>query len=185
MNLSELFCRFLLLFLSILILYFFSNRKQPNSINPLIVVVGLCTFSLCYLFTKIEVGVGIGFGLFAIFSVLRFRTQSFSSVEIVFLFATITLSILDILYPIDKLEILFFFQFLVVSAYIGATIVVGVKLPKFKNSVSIKIAIQNGFMDDTNKIKNLIENTTGLKVFDYKIVKINAILNEADIELLY
>ena len=185
MTLSELFYRFLLLFVSILILYFFSNRKQPNSINPLIVVVGLCTFSLCYLFTKIEVGVGIGFGLFAIFSVLRFRTQSFSSVEIVFLFATITLSILDILYPIDKLEILFFFQFLVVSAYIGATVVASLKLSKFKNIVFIKIAIENELMNDKNEIQNRLKDSTGIREFDFKIVKINTLLNQADIEIYY
>jgi len=72
MDFFELFARFLLLAFSILFLYYFSNRKNKDTINPLIIVVGFCTFSLCYLFTKVELGIGICFGLFAIFSILRF-----------------------------------------------------------------------------------------------------------------
>ena len=118
MNLAELFARFMLLTFSVLFLYFFSNRKNKETINPLIIVVGFCTFSLCYLFTKVEIGIGIGFGLFAIFSILRFRAQTFSLNAIIFLFATITLSILDIMYPYEKYEVLLFFQMSIVLFYI-------------------------------------------------------------------
>lgn len=183
MNLLELFCRFVLLTVSILILYFFSNKKHKQTINPLIVIVGLCTFSLCFLFTKIEIGVGIGFGLFAIFSILRFRTQAFTIIEIIFLFVTITLSILDILYPIEKLEILFFFQSIILCSYVIASLVLHAKSSNYKKSFSLKIPFENVSLNDETVIKNQLSEIIKLQNFDFKILKVNTILNELEIEI--
>ncbi|MBF4516422.1 DUF4956 domain-containing protein [Flavobacterium sp. ANB] len=185
MDLNELAGRFLLLFFSILILYFFSNRKDNEIINPLMVIVGLCTFSLCYLFTKIEIGVGIGFGLFAIFSILRFRTQSFTVNAIIFLFATITLSILDIMYPYEKIEILLFFQVIIIGFYIIGSVLVNRKVSKYLNTVTIKIALDSNFSLDNGTIRKSIQSKINIEDFDFKIININTVGNEIDILVLY
>lgn len=185
MDLNELSGRFLLLFFSILILYFFSNRKDNETINPLMVIVGLCTFSLCYLFTKIEIGVGIGFGLFAIFSILRFRTQSFTVNAIIFLFATITLSILDIMYPYEKIEVLLFFQLIIIGFYIIASVIVNKKASKFLNTVELKIVLEAGFVLDPENIRQSIHSKIKIKDFDFKIVSINTVSNEIDLLVFY
>jgi hypothetical protein len=185
MDLNELSGRFLLLFFSILILYFFSNRKDNETINPLMVIVGLCTFSLCYLFTKIEIGVGIGFGLFAIFSILRFRTQSFTVNAIIFLFATITLSILDIMYPYEKIEILLFFQLIIIGFYIIASVLVNKKASKFLNTVNAKIALEANFSLDNKNIRESIQQKMNIEDFDFKIININTVSNEIDVLVFY
>lgn len=185
MDLNELSGRFLLLFFSILILYFFSNRKDNETINPLMVIVGLCTFSLCYLFTKIEIGVGIGFGLFAIFSILRFRTQSFTVNAIIFLFATITLSILDIMYPYEKIEVLLFFQIIIIGFYILASILVNRKASKYLNVVNVKIALESSFSLDHQTIKKSIQEKINIHDFDFKIINVNTVSNEIDILVSY
>lgn len=185
MDLNELSGRFLLLFFSILILYFFSNRKDNENINPLMVIVGLCTFSLCYLFTKIEIGVGIGFGLFAIFSILRFRTQSFTVNAIIFLFATITLSILDIMYPYEKIEVLLFFQIIIIGFYIIASVIVNKKASKYLNIVDVKIALESNFSLDNQTIRKSVQQKMNIDDFDFKIVNINTISNEIDLQVFY
>ena len=185
MDLNELSGRFLLLFFSILILYFFSNRRDNETINPLMVIVGLCTFSLCYVFTKIEIGVGIGFGLFAIFSILRFRTQSFTVNAIIFLFATITLSILDILYPYEKIEVLLFFQIMIIGFYIIASIIVNKKVSKYLNTMNVKIALESNFSLDNQNIRKSIQEKISIENFDFKIVTINTVSNEIDLLVLY
>ncbi|MNG03385.1 hypothetical protein D3C85_361790 [compost metagenome] len=185
MDLNELTGRFLLLFFSILILYFFSNRKDNETINPLMVIVGLCTFSLCYLFTKIEIGVGIGFGLFAIFSILRFRTQSFTVNAIIFLFATITLSILDIMYPFEKIEVLLFFQIIIIGFYIFASILVNKKASKYLNIVDIKIPLEGDFSLENHRIRKLIQQKINVDDFDFKIILINTVSNEIDLQVFY
>jgi Domain of unknown function (DUF4956) len=185
MDLNELSGRFFLLLFSILVLYFFSNRKDNETINPLMVIVGLCTFSLCYLFTKIEIGVGIGFGLFAIFSILRFRTQSFTVNAIIFLFATITLSILDIMYPYEKIEVLLFFQMIIIGSYILASVIVNKKASKYLNTVDVKIAITANFSLENKNIRESIQQKMNIQDFDFKIVNINTISNEIDVLIFY
>lgn len=185
MDLNELTGRFLLLFFSILILYFFSNRKDNETINPLMVIVGLCTFSLCYLFTKIEIGVGIGFGLFAIFSILRFRTQSFTVNAIIFLFATITLSILDIMYPYEKIEVLLFFQLIIIGFYIIASVIVNKKASKFLNSVELKMVLEDDFILNPENIRKSIQNKIKIEDFEFKIVNVNTVSNEIDLLVFY
>ena len=185
MDLNELSGRFFLLFFSILVLYFFSNRKDNETINPLMVIVGLCTFSLCYLFTKIEIGVGIGFGLFAIFSILRFRTQSFTVNAIIFLFATITLSILDIMYPYEKIEILLFFQLIIIGFYIAASIIVNRKASRYLNTVDVKIVLDTEFSLDNQTIRKSIQDKINIEDFDFKIVNINTVVNEIDVLVFY
>ncbi|CAN1529123.1 Protein of unknown function DUF4956 [Flavobacteriaceae bacterium] len=185
MNLLELLSRFLLLTFSVLFLYFFSNRKNKETINPLIIVVGFCTFSLCYLFTKVQIGIGIGFGLFAIFSILRFRAQTFSLNAIIFLFATITLSILDILYPLEKYEVLLFFQFSIVSFYVMGSLM-------FVNGASIykktcKLILKHdefNALDESNR-KNKIAENVPFAAFDFEIVTVNTTSNEVEILILY
>ena len=185
MNLQELIGRFLLLFISVLILYFFSNRKDNETINPLIIIVGLCTFSLCYLFTRIEIGVGIGFGLFAIFSILRFRAQTFTINAIVFLFATITLSILDIMYPFEKLEVLLFFQIIILGFYIIASLVVNKKASRFLNSVEIKIGFETKISLNYDFLRKSIKEKITIENFEFKVISINTITREAEIKVYY
>lgn len=185
MDLNELSGRFFLLFFSILVLYFFSNRKDNETINPLMVIVGLCTFSLCYLFTKIEIGVGIGFGLFAIFSILRFRTQSFTVNAIIFLFATITLSILDIMYPYEKIEILLFFQLIIIGFYIAASIIVNRKASKYLNTVEVRIPLEGDFSLNNQNIRKSVQQKINIEDFDFKIILINTVTNEIELHVFY
>jgi prepilin signal peptidase PulO-like enzyme (type II secretory pathway) len=185
MNLAELFARFMLLTFSVLFLYFFSNRKNKETINPLIIVVGFCTFSLCYLFTKVEIGIGIGFGLFAIFSILRFRAQTFSLNAIIFLFATITLSILDIMYPYEKYEVLLFFQMSIVLFYILGSIMLVNGTSIYKRSCRLILKHDEfNALDEINR-KSAIAEIVPFTAFDFEILTINKTSNEVEILILY
>jgi hypothetical protein len=185
MNLIELFSRFLLLTLSVLFLYFFSNRKNKEAINPLIIVVGFCTFSLCYLFTKVEIGIGIGFGLFAIFSILRFRAQTFSLNAIIFLFATITLSILDILYPVEQYEVLVFFQLIIIAFYVLGSLMLFGDKSLYKKSCNLKMKYDEFMVLDEINRKIKISETLPFADFDFEIITINKTTNEIELLILY
>lgn len=185
MDFFELFARFLLLTFSILFLYYFSNRKNKETINPLIIVVGFCTFSLCYLFTKVEIGMGIGFGLFAIFSILRFRAQTFSLNAIIFLFATITLSILDIMYPFEKYGVLIFFQIIILLFYVVGSLMLVNGSSMYKKSCRLILKHDEfNALDESNR-KSRIAEIVPFDAFDFEILSINEASNEIEILILY
>lgn len=185
MDLPELFARFLLLTFSVLLLYFFSNRKNKETINPLIIVVGFCTFSLCYLFTKVEIGIGIGFGLFAIFSILRFRAQTFSLNAIIFLFAIITLSILDIMYPFEKYEVLAFFQIIIIAFYILSYFMLFNNADKFNKSCKLILQYDDFQILDNERKRIKIGECLPFDSFDYEIASINMLTNQVEIVIFY
>lgn len=185
MDLFELFARFLLLTVSVLLLYFFSNRKNKETINPLIIIVGFCTFSLCYLFTKVEIGIGIGFGLFAIFSILRFRAQTFSLNAIIFLFAIITLSILDIMYPFEKYEVLIFFQIIIIVFYILGYFMLFNNADKFNKNCKLILRYDEFNALETSGRRNHIKDRLPFDNFDFEILTINTITNEVEILIFY
>lgn len=185
MDFFELFARFLLLAFSILFLYYFSNRKNKDTINPLIIVVGFCTFSLCYLFTKVEIGIGIGFGLFAIFSILRFRAQTFSLNAIIFLFATITLSILDILYPFEQYGVLIFFQISILLFYILGSLFLVNDSSIYKKSCRLILKYDEFNALDESYRKSKIAEIVPFVAFDFEILNINKTSNEIELLILY
>lgn len=185
MEITELLGRFFLFLISAGILYFFSNRNDKETINPFIIIVGLCTFSLSYLFTRIDLGLGVGFGLFAIFSILRFRAQTFSLNAIVFLFAIITLSILDMLYPFEKIGFLLFFQSIIVGFYILSSYFVNKNKRKHFQSTSVILPLNGELIIKDDEIRKLIATKIAIEDFDYNIVSINTITKEIHVKVNY
>ena len=52
-------------------------------------------FFVCFLFSNVKLSIGFAFGLFAIFSILRYRTITIPIKEMTFLFSAITIAIIN------------------------------------------------------------------------------------------
>ena len=61
------------------------------------VMFNLVTFLLCFSFLSIEIDLGFAFGLFAVFGILRYRTETIPIQELTYLFIVIGLAILNAL----------------------------------------------------------------------------------------
>ena len=181
MDYKELLLRFLFLIFSLLIFIFVANRKKANIINPMFCIVSVCTFMLCVLFTKIEIGLGIGFGLFAIFSILRFRTQTFSLTTIIFLFASITISILDCLFPIEKINVLLELQAFLILIFVLCLHFNTDKSQKFGTAFEIILMIDDSF--EIENLRQLITNQIKKTDFEFHIICINYKSKQATIKV--
>lgn len=154
--------------------------------HPLFSLVSICTFFMCLIFKQVEMTVGIGFGLFAVFSILRFRTESFSIQTVIFLFVSITLSMLDILLPIDHLEFLLGINLVIVLCYVYLNFLEK-KTPSSSSEKNvIEIIVSTDFMslDETEKRLFLSERIQ-FKTFSYQIKTINLIENVVIIKVSY
>lgn len=67
------------------------NREHASSF--LLFAVGV--FSVTYLLHSVDISMGFAFGLFAVFSMLRYRTESISVREMTYLFLVIAMSLLS------------------------------------------------------------------------------------------
>jgi len=81
------------LLILIRILYFNYSKKEKFFFT--FFLIGIIVFFICALLKDIGMGLGLGFGLFAIFSILRFRTRNFSVKDMAYIFTTIGMSVIN------------------------------------------------------------------------------------------
>jgi len=91
-NFIEFIIRFLFDFLVIFILakfIYFKFRRKSNILFVLF-LLNILVFFVCYLLQSVQLSIGFAFGIFAIFSILRYRTTTVPIKEMTYIFISIT-----------------------------------------------------------------------------------------------
>ena len=73
------------------LLYYRQTRDRDHTF--MMVTLNLVVFLVAFFMNSVEVGVGFGFGLFALFGIVRYRTESVPVREMSYLFVTIALGL--------------------------------------------------------------------------------------------
>ena len=104
-SLTELGIRFFLnVFVCWLIVQFFYYRKsRRRDYYFTFMVFSSAMLMLLYIMGNVEVGVGLTLGLFAIFGIIRYRTETVPIREMTYLFVIIALAAMNGLAPLYKL----------------------------------------------------------------------------------
>ncbi|MGB1206499.1 MAG: DUF4956 domain-containing protein [Chitinophagales bacterium] len=80
-------------FVIVKVIYYSINRDRDYLFTYF--VFNTLVFFVCYLMSSVNLGVGFGFGLFALFSILRYRTSTLAVKEMTYLFAVITIAVIN------------------------------------------------------------------------------------------
>lgn len=83
------------LFAYIIIRYIYYPRQGGHTYLFTFLAFNAVVYFIMGLFTSVEISVGAGFGLFALFSVLRYRTETVPIHEMTYLFLMVALPILN------------------------------------------------------------------------------------------
>ena len=84
-------------FLTALIKYSYSKFSEKADYLFTFYLVGTIVFFLCFTLKKYEIDLGLALGLFAIFGILRYRTDPLKIREMTYLFVVIGLSLVNAL----------------------------------------------------------------------------------------
>ena len=105
-SLTELAIRFFLNLLVcwILVQFFYYRKSRRRDYYFTFMVFSTAMLMLLYIMGNVEVGVGLTLGLFAIFGVIRYRTETVPIREMTYLFVIIALAAVNGLAPIYKLS---------------------------------------------------------------------------------
>lgn len=97
----------IILLLNVFVVFFISkfiylkyNNKGKKSLNEFFFTynsAGLITFLLCFLLSNVKLDLGFALGLFAIFAILRFRTETIKVKEMTYFFVVIGVSAINAL----------------------------------------------------------------------------------------
>ena len=85
----------LVLFVLIRLIYYPIHRKKDYLFTYFL--FNILIFFLCVLLNSVKLSIGFAFGLFAIFGVLRYRTEQISIKDMTYLFAVISIAVINAL----------------------------------------------------------------------------------------
>lgn len=84
-----------LIFMTILIRYLYYPIAKRKDYLFTYYLIGLITFFLCFGLKKLDIDTGMGLGLFAIFGIIRYRTDAIEIKEMTYLFLVIGISVVN------------------------------------------------------------------------------------------
>ena len=104
-SLTELAIRFFinLIVCWVLVQFFYYRKSRRRDYYFTFMVFSTAMLMLLYIMGNVEVGVGLTLGLFAIFGVIRYRTETVPIREMTYLFVIIALAAVNGLAPVYKL----------------------------------------------------------------------------------
>ena len=103
---GDLGIRFLitLLFVSLLIALGSFKKENPKRNTYTYFVISTVVFFLCFTLNTLDLNLGMALGLFAIFGIIRYRTETIKAQEMTYLFAFIGLAVINSLAPFDPVS---------------------------------------------------------------------------------
>ena len=185
-DLFKLFIRFLIdfsfTFVIIRVLYFAANRRKDYLFT--FFIFNLLTFFICFLLRKVPMELGFALGLFAVFGILRYRTEPIPIKEMTYLFIVIGLAMINALAnkKISWAELMF----------VNSTILlVTLSFEKlwFNNEIQTKNIVYERI--DLIKTKNRLEmirdlrERTGLDIVKVQIGKIDFLRDVATVTIFF
>ncbi|HAF62955.1 MAG TPA: DUF4956 domain-containing protein [Anaerolineaceae bacterium] len=178
----DFFINFLTAFVIVRFIYYPQRRSQKFVLTFL----GFNTiiFILFNFLASIELSMGVGFGLFAIFSILRYRTNPMPPREMTYLFILIALPMINFVMLSQNA----YAELVLTTILISFVLLLLEKGWGFHFMASKSITYEKIDLINANNLKELIadlEERTGLKIHYVDINKINFLNDTAEIKVYY
>jgi len=170
------------LFATVRFIFYRNNRDKDYLFT--FFMFNLMTFFICVLLRKVPMEMGFAMGLFAVFGILRYRTEALPIKEMTYLFIVIGLAMINALAnkSISMAE-LFFTNFVIVGTTLGIETIWFNDHERSKNIVYEKI--ENVKPENHDILLADLRERTGLQVFKFSIGKIDFLKDVADIKIYY
>jgi hypothetical protein len=147
-------------------------------------MIGIIVFFLCFTLKKFELDLGMALGLFAIFGIIRYRTNPIEIKEMTYLFVIIGVSVINSLAnkKMSYAELITANTLIIVALYVLE------RIWFLKQEAKKKIVYENlEYIKPENydHLKNDLENRTGLTINKISVENIDFLNGTASIFIYY
>ncbi|MGC6419732.1 MAG: DUF4956 domain-containing protein [Chitinophagales bacterium] len=162
-------------FIVLIVNVLYTKKSNKESYTFSFYVISLIVFFLCFTLKKFELGLGMALGLFAIFGILRYRTNTLPIKEMSYLFVVIGISVINALAN-SKMS---YAEIFATNGIVSFAIFLLERRPQVqsprRNTSTIKMTYS---MEDVNlsnleELRAKVEKDSGLDVDRVKIEEIN------------
>ncbi len=164
----------------IIIFIYYPNYKKLDTIFTF-VMFNVTIFLLTYVLNTVKISMGAAFGLFAVFSMLRYRTSGIDMKDMTYLFIFIAMGL------ISAIEMDFYENVIISALVIGFTLILDTKLILRRESLKT-IRYEKIDMIKPERREELIKeikDRTGLNVHRVSIAEIDFLKDVAMINIYY
>ncbi len=182
----ELLIRFALntslVFLVVHVLYAKNSQRKDFYFSYL--AIGVIVFLLCFLLNNVKLELGFALGLFAIFGIIRYRTDTIPIKEMTYLFIVIGISVVNALAnkKVSYVELMFTNSVI----FFGLWWLESRLMLKQEGSMKLVYEhIENIHTDNEEALMEDLKKRTGINISRYEIKKIDFLRDTAQITLYY
>ena len=160
--------------------YFQYSKNRPFAAS--FILFGTSVFMVTGLLHSAEISMGFAFGLFAVFSMLRYRTESITVKEMTYLFLVISIALLTAVGPVGLLGIAIINTIICIAAY---TLETGFLLPLTEEQIIRYEKIENIRPESRADLIDDLKQRTGLEITRLNIESIDFLNDTAQIRIFY
>lgn len=181
---NSLGLRYLLNLITVFILFRFIYFRNYKKSDLFLTFFGFNSiiFFISFMLNKVEISTGAGFGLFAVFSVLRYRTEGIGAKDMTYLFLSISIGLLTAIGPSNGIEISLFCFVIIVLTFI------------LENSLWGKIEISKIIIYDSldfinqsqqSELMEDLKSKTGIEIHRISVDNIDYLKDSCTITIYY
>ncbi|MGK0413006.1 MAG: hypothetical protein ACJA1B_001208 [Polaribacter sp.] len=173
-----------LFFLTLIIRWLYYGSSGRKDYLFTFYMISIIVFFLCFTLKKFKLDIGIALGLFAIFGIIRYRTESIPIKEMTYLFVVIGVSIMNS-FVNKKMS---YFEIIFANSAIVFAIVIIEKVWHLKHEITKKITyekIENIKPENYDTLISDLENRTGLAINKAIIEDVDFLKDSATITIFY
>lgn len=180
--LIRFFINFVFLTIIVRFLYYQYSRRRDYLFT--FYMIGIIVFFICFTLKKFELDLGMALGLFAIFGILRYRTNPIEIKEMTYLFVVIGVSVINALAnkKMSYVEIVAGNLIIVTAIYILERVWL---LKQEKRRKIIYENLENTKPENYERLKDDLQNRTGLTIKKITIGNIDYVNGTATLTIFY
>lgn len=146
--------------------------------------ISIAVFLLVFLLENIKLELGFALGLFAIFGIIRYRTDAIPPKEMTYLFVIIAVSVINAL----SKNYIGYVELILVNLLLVGALWTLEKVLMLRQEDSLQVIyenIENLHKDKENELLSDLEKRTGIKIKRYQIIKIDFLRDVAQITIYF
>lgn len=168
----------------ILLKFIYRSDKKNRNYAFTFYVFNTLIFFLCYLMNNVKLDLGFAFGLFAVFSILRYRTSAIPMKEMTYLFLVIGIAVINALTTkkVSFVELLFTNAAILTVTYILERL-------WYKEGLTERIVeyekIENIKPENSELMLADLRSITGLDIREFEILQVDFVRDLARVRIYY
>lgn len=171
-------------FITLIVRYIYYKKTKRKDYLFTYYLIGFIIFFICFSMRKLDIDTGMGLGLFAIFSIIRYRTSQIEIKEMTYLFIVIGLSVVNSLASkkISMIELGIVNVFILGMTY-SLEYIWLLKHESRKTILFENIKLIHRLKEE--ELKADLENRTGLNINRVEVGRLNFLDDTAQVQIYY